>query len=212
MQHRSQPAASGQHFTRGRVAPQLPVALFLGGCRGGLETGERVGKACPADDLSGWHLPRQQRAKHGEAQVPGVAAETARAAGWWRISVGGLHTLGTGVLRHRRRSEGPLRGACRPAIDHSCGDILRRATMSTAMHKTTPIKAAKAITPRTTSAAFRRKRTDKAGVKNAAVVVVGVTLENRQRNTTSSPVSEPGQRLRALHHQCHRDRLRHRTG
>lgn len=64
----------------------------------------------------------------------------------------------------------------------------------------------------TTSAAFRRKRTDKAGVKNAAVVVVGVTLENRQRNTTSSPVSEPGQRLRALHHQCHRDRLRHRTG
>lgn len=161
MQRRSQPAASGQHFTRGRVAPQLPVALFLGGCRGGLETGERVGKACPADDLSGWHLPRQQRAKHGAAPVPGVAAETARAAGWWRISVGGLHTLGTGVLRHRRRSEGPLRGACRPAIDHSCGDILRSEMISTPMHNTTPISAATAMMPSITSAILRSQRTDK---------------------------------------------------
>lgn len=161
MQHRNKPVASGQHFTRGRVAPQLPVALFLGGCRGGLETGERVRKACPADDLPGWYLPRQQRAKHGEIQVSGVAAETARAAGWWRVSVGGLHTLGTGLLRHRRRSEGPLRGARRPAIDHSCGDILRSETIRTPMHSTTPISATTATIPSATSAALRSKRTDK---------------------------------------------------
>lgn len=83
--------------------------------------------------------------------------------------------------------------------------------MSTAMHKTTPIKAAKAVTPRTTSAAFRRKRTDKAGVKNAAVVVVGRPFRHRERHLAGRSVTEYRQRLRALHHQCCRGRNLWRT-
>lgn len=63
----------------------------------------------------------------------------------------------------------------------------------------------------TTSAAFRRKRTDKAGVKNAAVVVVGRPFRHRERHLAGRSVTEYRQRLRALHHQCCRGRNLWRT-